>query len=162
MLLVSVFWAGGMALPVLAEENSAATRTPPVKEERVKIKERRDANIRKFFANMARRLENMISRLEQLAGRIESRLKKFEERGADVTGAKEKLTLARTKIAEAKEALAEAKGKLEGVLSSRNPKEAFKEVREGLVKGVAVKIREAHEALVVAVRELKNTRPSQY
>ena len=139
-----------MALPVLAEENSAATRKAAVTEERAKMKERRDANIRKFFANMARRLENMISRLEQLAGRIESRLKKFEERGADVTGAREKL------------ALAQAKGKLEGVLSSRNPKEAFKEVREGLVKGVAVKIREAHEALVVAVRELKNTRPSQY
>ena len=66
-----------------------------------------------------------------------------------------KLTLARTKIVEAKEALAEAKGKLEGVLSSQNPKEAFKEVREGLVKGVVAKIKEAHEALVVAVRALK-------
>src|SRR3989344_4626853 len=63
LLLVSVFWAWGMALPVLAEENSAATRTPPVKEERVKIKERRDANIRKFFANMARRLENTITKI---------------------------------------------------------------------------------------------------
>ena len=154
MLLVSVFWAAGMALPVLAEENSAATRTPPVKEGRTKIKERRDANIRKFFAKMGRRLEHMISRLEQLAGRIESRLKKFEERGADVTGAREKLTLARTKIVEAKEALTAAKEKLEGVLSSQSPKEAFKEVREGLVKGVAAKIKEAHEALVGAVRAL--------
>lgn len=158
MLLVFAFSMAGIALPVLAEENSAATRTPLVKEERATIKARRDANIRKFFANMARRLENMISRLEQLAGRIESRLKKFEERGADVTGAKEKLAAARTKIVEAKEALTEAKGKLEGVLSSQNSKEAFKEVREGLVKGVVNKIKEAHEALVGATRALKGVK----
>ena len=106
---------------------------------------------------MGRRLEAAIGRLENMAERIASRLQKFEERGANVTEAKTRLEEARSRIAEAKAALEDAKSKLDGVLNSEDPREAFKEVREELVKGVVENIKAAHQALVVSIRALKGT-----
>jgi len=126
-------------------------------ERKAKLEGRRVQNIRKFFSKMGRRLEAALGRLENITERIASRIKKFEERGANVTEAKTSLEEARARIAEAKAAFEDAKSKLEGVLNSDDPKVAFKEVREGLVKGVAEKIKAAHQALVAAIRALKGT-----
>lgn len=132
-----------------AQEKRATAKT--------KLDERRAQNIRKFFAKMGRRLEAAISRLEKMAEKIASRIQKFEERGGNVSEAKAKLEAARAKIAQARVAYDDAKAKLENALKSDTPKDAFNKVREVLVKGVVEKIKEAHRALVEAVRALKGT-----
>ncbi|OGF82118.1 hypothetical protein A3B18_03350 [Candidatus Giovannonibacteria bacterium RIFCSPLOWO2_01_FULL_46_13] len=164
-----------LSAPVMAHETSTphphatstrATSTKPRENVQNKIQEKREEvraklsaarirNIRNYFKTMGRRIEAAIERLEKLAERIESRIEKMEERGVDVAKAKTELAEAEVKITEAKTAFADAKAKLEAALSSETPKESFKQVREGLVKGVVEKIKAAHQALVEAIRALK-------
>ncbi len=163
--LIILLLALSFAVPVFAQEGTTFPRGRLQEkqgelqekrvEKRTRLEERRVQNIRKFFAKMGRRLEAAISRLDKMAEKIASRLKKFEERGGNVSIAKAKLDLAKAKIAEAGAAYADAKLKLEDALKSDTPKDAFEKVREGLVKGVVEKIKEAHRALVEAVRALK-------
>ncbi|MDP3784992.1 MAG: hypothetical protein Q8R12_02860 [bacterium] len=156
ILLATAFMVS-QPLAALAQEGTTSPRQERQVEKKAKLEARRIQNIRKFFTQMGRRLEAAILRLEKMADKIASRIQKFEERSGNVSEAKAKLALAKAKIAEAKAAYADAKLKLEDALKSETPKEAFAKVREGLVKGVVEKIKEAHQALIEAVRVLKGT-----
>ncbi len=126
-------------------------------EAKSRIEEFKKRNIRNYFSSMGKRIGAALIRLDKLAGRIESRITKLKERGQDTSGAQAALEEARGAIEAAKTAFNEAKAKLDTALSSDNPKVAFRAVREGLVKGVIDKIKEAHKALVEAMKALKNT-----
>lgn len=142
----------------------AVTRSPGVirerlqqqrQEVRARFSEVRKARIRAFWERMAKRLEAAIEREKKLADRIESRLNKFQEAGKDVSASRAKLGQARAKINQAEAALNAAKGTVEAVLNADDPKAAFQEVRDTVLKDVIAKIKEAHAALVDVINTLK-------
>src|SRR3989338_8890856 len=166
---------GGVA-PVLAQSQNrpslpnkpkimgTATTTPAMrleeKQERMearmqKLEERRKQMIKKFFEKMVRRFDAAINRLKKLADRIDSRLTKFAtERGKDVTLLRTRLVEAKAKITEAEAAINAAKAGLDGALNSETPREAFEAVKK-LISDARDKIKEAHQALVKVVTEIK-------
>jgi len=119
-----------------------------------KIGQRREALIRAYAERMIRRFEAALERLTRLGDRLELRLIKLEENGIDVAHARELLGESRNKIQEARGKIAETETEIYAALGSDDPKEAFGKVRE-LLKGAVEKIKEAHRALVDAVRAIK-------
>ena len=115
---------------------------------------RRKVRIEAYFTKMIRRLNAAVERLETLSLRIESRIQKFEEREVDVDTAKNLLLEATNKILVSKLAIGDALDSLPGFLDSGTPKDAFINVRE-LVRNTVTKIKDAHQALVQVIVELK-------
>jgi len=151
-------------LPIKPRITGTATTTPAMrleeKQERMgarmqKLEERRKQMIKKFFEKMVRRFDAAINRLKKLADRIDSRLTKFAtERGKDVTLLRTRLVEAKAKITEAEAAINAAKAGLDGALNSETPREAFEAVKK-LISDARDKIKEAHQALVKVVTEIK-------
>ena len=129
-------------------------RKEAVQKRMTRLLENRKNNIRNYFGRMIKRFEEAVKRLKNLADRIESRLNKFTELGKDVSASRISLGEAKRKIADAETAIAEAKSKLDDVLNSDSPKEAFKEVRVLVVKARDA-IKDAHQALVKVIKEIK-------
>ena len=120
-----------------------------------KLGEERAKRIEQFFGNMVEKFEKAIDRLNSFADRIEERLNKAEKNGKDVAALNVLLTTAREKISGAETALVDAKAKYaEATASNQDFKVAFKKVHE-IVKGVVVKVKEAHRALVDVINSTK-------
>lgn len=137
------------------QDVSQETREKRKEERQKQLDERKRERIRNFFEKMGKRLEAAIERLEKMASKIESRIQKFEAEGKDMSASKAKLALARAEIQEAKDAWIAAQGQFESALNAADFKEAFKTVRETIVKGVRDKIKEAHAALVDVINSMR-------
>ena len=119
-----------------------------------KLGEQKAQRIEQFFANMMQKFQEAIDRLKGVADKIESRLTASTADPADLAVLQTKLTAARASITEAETALADAKVKYADAVSSADFKESFKKVR-ALVEGVAIKVKEAHRALVDVTSSIK-------
>lgn len=167
----------GVALPALAvkpagEDNpgqakkaerqkvvAKATTSDEIKKPAKKgvLLEKRRENIRRYFKNMKNRIEARLVKLTQLAARIETRIQTLNSQGADTTKAKAAVAKARTSIQKAKDGLTAAATKLETVLTSATPTEAFREVKT-LLKEITADVKNAHAQLVVAITNIKGLR----
>lgn len=119
-----------------------------------KLGEQRAERIEHFFNKAVEKMHKAVDRLGNLADRIEERLHKAENNGKDVGALKEKLNQARAKITDVLKAVEEAKTAYSEAIKNPDLKAAFVKVHE-IVKGVEVKIREAHRALVDVVNSTK-------
>ncbi len=108
---------------------------------------------------MTKRLEAAINRLNRLITRIESRITKIEANNEDINtepikkdiqNAKDRLLLATNK-------LNEAKIKIDDVLQSNTPKEAFAEVRD-IIQEIKKDLVEVHRLLVKVIGNIKGLR----
>jgi hypothetical protein len=178
---VAITMLAGALSPLMAfaQEGSSVTSPSPkpmrteikqkieVKKEEIKAKkeekkeEKKDKNkerVQKFWNNHKHRLEILIGNQKKLADRIEKNLDKQVAKGKDVAEARAKLATARTAIADAEAALKDADGKVAGIISSKDAKEALKQVNE-LSKGIMAKIKVAHQALtdVLKTRKVEKT-----
>ncbi|MBI2405706.1 hypothetical protein HYV21_01485 [Candidatus Microgenomates bacterium] len=124
------------------------------------LAERRKELIRKFFNRMVERIEAAIERLERLIGRIERRIAKLEAAGEDMTDVKNQVNDAKTKLGNAKDDLQDAKDGLEDILSSNDPKAAFKEVGQ-TIRAVVRQLVEVHRILVHVIGDIKGLRVGQ-
>ena len=116
-------------------------------------------NIKKFWERLKLRLLATIDRLERLIERMESRIAKIEAQNESLDTSE-----AQDAIEEAKENLDAAKAKLEAtdinfedLITSSDPKEAFKLVRE-TISDVKMDLVETHRLLVHAIGSLKGLR----
>lgn len=132
------------------KENAAARR----EEAQKRIAEKRRSNIRRRFAEMLKRFEAALEREKKLVERIQSRIDKARVNGGDVTKAQALLDQVKRTWQEAKTALDDAKGRVEGVISSADPKAAMKEV-EKIIKTARDKIKKVHAGLVEVISALK-------
>lgn len=126
---------------------------------RARISEVRRERIRRFFARLIKRFEAAITRLEKLISRIESRLDKIESENEDVDTAsiRDELVKAKEKLNSAQEAIADAEASLEEILSSEDPKEAFKAVRD-LIRGIKNELMDVHRILVHVIGDIRGLR----
>ncbi|MEK7182771.1 MAG: hypothetical protein AAB694_01280, partial [Patescibacteria group bacterium] len=151
----------------------ALTRTPNPRSQEVRqqieerratiaaqLEERRKELIRKFFNRMVERIEAAIERLERLIGRIERRIAKLEAAGEDMTDVKSQVNDAKTKLGNAKDDLQDAKDGLEDVLSSNDPKAAFKQIGQ-TIRGIVRQLVEVHRILVHLIGDIKGLRVGQ-
>ena len=119
-----------------------------------KLGEQKAVRIEQYFSQMMEKFQTAIDRLKGVADKIESRLTSSTADPANLAVLQTKLTAARAKIGEAEAALADAKVKYTDAVNSTDFKESFKKVR-ALVEGVAVKVKEAHRALVDVTSSIK-------
>lgn len=105
--------------------------------------------------HIASLLDAMIERLTKLSERIQARIDTLEERGVDVSDAKNALANAESKINEAETAVETLKEAVADALNSETPRESLKEVKP-LGETTKTAIREAHTALVEAIKTLPN------
>ncbi len=111
-------------------------------------------NLEKFWEQTSKRLERLIENENELAERVDKRLDKAAANGKNVTALRAELKDARQLIADAEQALGDAGAKVEEVLKGTDTKVMFAKIRE-LQKGVLVKIRAAHAALVDVIKGTK-------
>ena len=123
-------------------------------EARQRLDKRRKKIMRNHFARMMKRFEAALEREKKLGERIQSRIDKAKANGKNTAKAQAALNKAKKTWEEAKALLGEVRGKIDGVLSAADPKEAFKEVQT-LVASVRDKIKAVHKDLVDAVTALK-------
>lgn len=154
-------WVTPPTRPEITKPTIVKELIPTKKAEiKARLTEKRQQLIRQFFQRMVKRLEAAINRLEKLILRIESRLAKLESQGEDVSKIKTEIADAKTKLDETKTDLGLAKSKLETVLESDSPKEAFKEVKN-LIKGVKTQLIEVHRILVHVIGDIKGLHVGQ-
>jgi len=163
-----VFIAGVVLKNVYAD-NLTPTPTPSNRGQQIKdrrasqaarLSDLRKSIIQKFFDQMVKRIEAAIERLNKLISRIESRIVKLKGEGKDTASIESQVNDAKIKLASAKTKLQDAKTALDGVLSSNNPKDAFKQVRVK-IQDVAKDLREVHKILVHLVGDIKGLRVGQ-
>jgi len=135
------------------------TRKTEMQEERTvragELLERRKNIISAYFERVIHRLEAALNRMTMLVERLTSRLAKLDEtKEIDTTEAKEKLTIAKVKIQEGENALREAKALFPTLLEAENPREIFSSVKD-LIQEAIQAVRDAHRALVEAIRSIK-------
>lgn len=118
------------------------------------------ARLQEAVMGMERSLEARIAGLEGLAGRIQSRMGKMQAEGKDMVIAVAKFAEAQKRIAEAKAELANLKKANAAMVASAKPATAFGNIKNKLAKNVAVKIKDAHKALVDTVVIMKGQRGS--
>ena len=140
-------------------ENASTSRATTTREERKENRvdermQRQREIIKAHFTKMMRRLDAAVLRLEKLAARMDTRIDKLTAKGVDMTKAKEKMTIARGKIADAKQAIADARTAADALVNSEKPKELFGDIRK-LIKKAEQTVKDAHRALVEALREIK-------
>jgi len=123
-------------------------------ENKKRLEERRREIIKAYMERILTRLNAAIERLEKIGDRLSSRLDKLEEKGVDVSAARALLENARQANNNAKEDLVLIKNSLDAVLEGDNPKTAFEDVR-ALLEEAKTSVREAHKALVEAIKTAK-------
>lgn len=125
--------------------------------------------IKKQGERVIKRLEAALDRLTNVAGRIDSRITKLGEKGINTTKAKADLAIAKTKIDAAKVKLDAAKTAIAAIISgsgtvaSSTPSgDMLGSMMSGKimlikeqVQGVETALKDAHQALVVAITDLK-------
>lgn len=129
----------------------AKTRKEELKK---KVGENRAERIEQFFKQMTDKFEAALDRLDGLAGRIEERINAAASSGKDVTGARSELEKGRVKIKEAASELESAKTKYAEAIKNPDVKAAFADVKK-IVQGIAVKVKDAHAALIRTITVLK-------
>lgn len=138
-------------------EERREERQEKKEERKIKLADRRKANIRRHFNKMIQRFEQRLGKLKQLADRIETRIKALNTQGADTAAAKAELTAARASWQKAKDAIAAAKAKLEGVLASEAPRESFRELK-ALLNQIKDHVKQTHAYLVRAITKIRGLR----
>lgn len=173
---ITLAFVAGVASPAFAIEGTATPKptAKPIKteikqrvdelkkkveEKKTEVKDKRKDRVQKFWDNMKKRLEVLLRNQAKLADRIEKTINDRAAKGKDVTELRAKLAEARAKIAEAEAALKDADGKIAGIVTDNDAKEALKKVNE-LNKEVMAKIKAAHQALVDVLRIRKGEKPS--
>lgn len=141
--------------------NIASTTKERKDELKTRFEERRERiaasakeRAKAHMGRVVKRLEAAVERFLKLAERIASRIEKLSAAGIDMTKAKELLATAEAKIAEADRAVATLKSAIDAALAGENPREVFAEVKEKVRLAIEA-VKEAHRALVAAIREVK-------
>lgn len=123
------------------------------------VAERVKEQVIKHVERIERRLTAAIERFENLSDRMASRIEKLEEKGVDMTNAKALLATADAAIAQAETEVEAIGDALEQALQSENPKEAFTTLVRPAVTAAEEAVKEAHKALVEALRAVKAADP---
>jgi len=115
--------------------------------------------IRNHFLKMTKRLEAAVNRLNRLITRIESRIAKIElnNKNIDTKAIKKDVQKAKDKLLLTTNKLNEAKIKIDGLLESNTPKEAFTEVRD-IIKEIKQYLTDIHGILVKVIGDIKGLR----
>jgi len=115
--------------------------------------------IKIYFQAMTKRLEAAINRLNKLITRIESRITKIETTNEDINTKviKKDVQKAKDKLLLTTNKLNEAKIKIDGLLESNTPKEAFTEVRD-IIKEIKQYLTDIHGILVKVIGDIKGLR----
>ncbi len=166
LVLIGVVFAG---LPALARNASpSATPSPKPAQQQVKDKiknlltEKHREKVRNYWGGMTHRLQVLVRNEERIAESIGKKIDRQAAKGKDVAAARAKLEEGKKLVAEAKALLAAGLAKVEEIITSKNTtnvKTALAEVRQ-LNKDIVAKIREAHTALVGALKELRSAKPT--
>jgi len=124
-----------------------------------KLNVRKKEIIRNHFLRMTKRLEAAIDRLNRLITRIESRIAKIEANNEDINiePIKKDIQKAKDKLLLATNKLNESKIKIDDLLESNTPKEAFAEVRD-IIQEIKKDLIEAHRLLVKVIGDIKGLR----
>lgn len=124
-----------------------------------RLAENKKQKVRAFWSRLEQRLTAVINRLEKLIERIESRIAKIEGLSQDIETEEisEQLGVAQASLDSTKIDLEAASTNIETVLSSGNPKEAFKEIRK-TVKELKSDLVEVHRTLVQLIGDIKGLR----
>ena len=115
--------------------------------------------IRNHFLRMTKRLEAAINRLNRLITRIESRIAKIEANNKDINAEpiKKDIQKAKDKLLLATNKLNEVKIKIDDVLQSNTPKEAFAEAKN-MIQEIKKDLVEVHRLLVKVIGDIKGLR----
>ena len=122
----------------------------------------RRERIRLYWSRIHTRISALVERSERLISRIESRLAIIENNNKNIHTTKitSQLTDAKNLLALTKLDLTKADEKIEEALSSTNPQDAFKEVRE-IVSDIKANLKEVHRLLVSVIGGIKGLRVGQ-
>lgn len=125
-------------------------------EARTKIKQDRAEKIKQFVQQLKKRLEATAERLDKLIGRVQERLDVLAKT-QDVSAIQGKLDSSKTKLATAKESIKQLEGVGDDLVTSEDPKAAFKTVRDMMtaIKNDLVSI---HRDLVSVIGDIKGLR----
>lgn len=124
-----------------------------------RLSARKKEIIGSYFLRMTKRLEAAISRLNRLITRIELRIAKIEANNEDIDTKpiKNQVQKAKDKLQVATDKLNEAKIKIDDILESGTPKEAFAGVRD-LIKEIKQILIDVHQILVKVIGDIKGLR----
>jgi hypothetical protein len=126
-----------------------------------KINNLKQGIVRTFYNQMASRLNATIDRLNILITRIESRIAKIESSGTTVNqSVKDDLNKAKQLLADSQALLTSSNNALETVLTSNQPKEAFKILKENILD-IKTNLVEVHSLLVKIIGDIKGLRVGQ-
>ncbi len=136
-------------------ERVASTSIEARAERVAKLEEKTRERAKAFAKRALERLSVATDRLSSLADRMDSRVTKLEESGYNLSKAKTLLAETRTHVAKAKTSIEEAKAKVDAATESGTAtKESLAAVKD-IVKTVETTVKDAHRALVLALREIK-------
>lgn len=115
--------------------------------------------IKSFWEKLYKRLLAHVSRLEKLIERMEARLAKIKSTNptTNTTSIENQLGKAKDLLEDTKLKLEEANNQIDEVISSGDPKEAFKKVR-AVVEEIREDLKEIHKILVHEIGSLKGLR----
>jgi len=124
-----------------------------------RLNARKKEIIGNYFLRMTKRLEAAINRLNRLITRIELRIAKIEANNEDINTEpiKKDVQKAKDKLLLTTNKLKEAKIKIDDVLQSNTPKEAFAGVRN-IIQEIKKDLVEVHRLLVKVIGNIKGLR----
>ena len=150
-MVASLVLAGVLGLTVA--EAQTTTRAQVKQEVRVDLLGSIQDRLQARETELLNRLNNLVGRIDSILTRAKSRIDKLAAEGRDVTEARAKASAADTAISSAKTALNDLQTKLDGVVSSAQPRQAWQSVK-GSVQATATAIKTARQAVVDLVKIL--------
>lgn len=138
--------------------NTQNERNEQKAERKERLTEKARNRVEAYVERITKRLNAALDRMEEMAERVESRIAKLEEKftdkDLDLSESKDLLEKARTEIESARRAVSSIEVSISGVLNTDNPRESFTTVKE-LTRSAIVNIKNAHRALVEAIKSVK-------